>query len=298
MHTWRAIQLGKRMRMAVLLFASVLVLPEIASAADSETLRFMTYNIRLDIASDGENSWSHRRDWVAAQVQWLHPDIFGMQEVLPNQKADLVAKLPQYRLLGGGREDGKEKGEACPLAFDTQRFELLDHGQFWLSPTPAVPSKGWDAAFNRVVTWARLKIKESEDVVLAINTHWDHIGLIARKQSAMQMSKWIAANAKPCERVLVFGDFNSEYGSDPLDHLRTSRGLRDARHVSKSAPFGPSATFNGFKSPPEGAGAIDHFLLGGGIEVERYLVLSQTVDGRWPSDHFPVLVDVTLARCR
>jgi endonuclease/exonuclease/phosphatase family metal-dependent hydrolase len=256
----------------------------------------MTYNIRLDIASDGENSWSHRRDWVAAQIQWLQPDIFGMQEVLPNQKAELIDALPRYQVLGGGR-DGNDKGEASPLGFDRKKFDLVDSGMFWLSPTPSVPSKGWDAAYNRVATWARLRVQGRPGAILAVNTHWDHIGMVARRESAVQMAKWIVANRKRCERVMLFGDFNSELDTGPLRHLLDS-GLRDAREMSQTPPFGPAATFNGFRNPDPKGPAIDHFLLGEGIEVNRYMVMSQLIDGRWASDHFPVLIDVTLSDCR
>ena len=101
-----------------------------AVAREPLPIRLMTYNIRLDLASDGANAWPHRRDWVAAQIVWLRPDIFGMQEVLPNQKSDLSAALPGYQILGGGRDDGKEKGEASPIGFNPQRFDLLESGLF------------------------------------------------------------------------------------------------------------------------------------------------------------------------
>jgi endonuclease/exonuclease/phosphatase family metal-dependent hydrolase len=269
-----------------------------AKPPEPQVLRLMTYNIRLDLAADGANAWEHRRQWVAAQVNWLRPDIFGMQEVLPNQKAELAAALPQYRLFGGGR-DGKDAGEASPLGFDTKRFDFLEGGMFWLSPTPEVPSKAWDAAYRRIVTWARLRIHGTRQVVLAVNTHWDHIGLIARRQSAAQMVRWLEANARRCESVLVFGDFNSEIDSAQMRAmLQGPLALRDARTASKSAPFGPTGTFNGFKASAAGSSAIDHVLLGARIEVERYAVFSQAIDGRVPSDHFPVLVDLTLTPCR
>jgi endonuclease/exonuclease/phosphatase family metal-dependent hydrolase len=174
----------------------------------------------------------------------------------------------------------------------------MDGGLFWLSPTPTVPSKGWDAAYNRIATWARLRVHGTKRVVLAVNTHWDHVGVIARKQSAAQIAQWIAANKKPCEQVLLFGDFNSEIDSEQMRLLANSTGLRDARAASKTPPFGPPATFNDFKNPPTDSRAIDHFLVGEGIVVERYLVLSQLIDGRWPSDHFPVLVDLSIPECR
>lgn len=276
--------------------ATVLAAP--ATAREPASLRLMTYNIRLDLASDGPNAWPHRRDWVAAQILWLHPDVFGMQEVLPNQKSDLIAALPRYRFIGGGRDDGKEKGEASPIAFDLQRFDLLDSGLFWLSPTPAVASKGWDAAYNRVATWARLRVRGTRHALLAVNTHFDHIGTIARKESALQISRWIESNARHCEQVMLFGDFNSGIDDAPLASIQASLGLRDARAVSKSAPFGPANTFNGFELAPAESRVIDHFLLGRQVNVERYLVLTQVIDGRWPSDHFPVLVDLSIPECR
>ena len=219
-----------------------------ASASEPQSLRLMTYNIRLDLASDGANAWPHRREWVAAQIVWMHPDIFGLQEVQPNQKTELAADLPRYRLFGGGRDDGKEKGEASPLGFDTNRLDFIEGGMFWLSPTPTVPSRGWDAAYNRVATWARLRISGTRQVILAINTHWDHIGFIARRQSAAQITQWLKSNTRHCEQVMLFGDFNTEIDSAPLRMLTdSSLGLRDARAASKSTPFGPAGTFNNFR---------------------------------------------------
>jgi endonuclease/exonuclease/phosphatase family metal-dependent hydrolase len=267
------------------------------SAREPLPLRLMTYNIRLDLASDGMNSWAHRRDWVAAQVEWLRPDLFGMQEVVPGQKSDLVAALPRYRVFGGGR-DGNDKGEASPIGFDTRRFDFLEGGMYWLSPTPDVPSMGWDAAYKRVATWVRLRVHGTKQALLVTNTHWDNEGAVARHESALQIGRWIAAHKKSCERVIVLGDFNTEENSEPLQTLRQSLALRDARTVSKTPPLGPAATFNAFRNPPEDTRAIDHFLVGEGIDVERYTVLSQLIDGRWPSDHFPVVVDLSVAECR
>ena len=271
----------------------------VTAAQPPQPLRLMTYNIRLDLASDGANAWPNRRDWVAAQILWLRPDIFGLQEVLPNQKSDLIAALPQYRVIGGGRDDGQEKGEASPIGFDPNRFDYVDGGLFWLSPTPTLPSKGWDAAYNRIATWARLRVHGTRQVILAVNTHWDHVGVVARKESAAQITRWLEANARRCEHVMVFGDFNSDIDSEQMQAMtRAARVLRDARSVTKAAPFGPAGTFNSFQFPPPASRAIDHFLLGERIEVERYLVLAQPIDGRWPSDHFPVLVDLELGACR
>jgi endonuclease/exonuclease/phosphatase family metal-dependent hydrolase len=295
------VYLGMKHWLFAAAITTAVTMASVARAASADTpqpLRLMTYNIRLDLASDGANAWANRRHWVAAQVLWLRPDIFGLQEVLPNQKSDLIADLPQYRLFGGGR-DGKEKGEASPIGYDIKRFDFVEGGVFWLSPTPEVPSRAWDAAYPRIATWVRLKIRDSKQVVLAINTHWDHIGIIARRKSAAQIVRWIEANARRCDSVLLFGDFNSEDDSEQIRAVTQSPlALRDARAVSKSAPFGPSGTFNGFQTTPPGSRAIDHMLLGSRIEVERYAVFSQVIEGRVPSDHFPVLADLSLTPCR
>ena len=277
-----------------------LVLTAVASAsgAEPQTLRLMTYNIRLDLASDGVNAWPHRRDWVAAQILWLRPDIFGLQEVLPHQKAELIAALPRYRLFGSGR-DGKDSGESSPVGFDTGRFDFREGGTFWLSPTPDVPSRGWDAANPRVATWVRLRFRDARADVLALNTHWDHIGIFARRQSAAQIVRWIESNARPCEAVIVFGDFNSTLDSEQMRAMRQGKlHLRDARAITKAAPFGPAGTFNAFKTAPARPEAIDHILIGERIDVERFAVFSQVIEGRVPSDHFPVLADLRIASCR
>ncbi len=286
-------------RLHIYVICAALLAAGSASAREPAPLRLMTYNIRLDLASDGPNAWPHRRQWVVSQVDWLRPDLFGLQEVTPRQKADFARDLPNYRFIGGGRDDGREQGEASPLAFDPDRFELLDSGMFWLSPTPDAPSKGWDAAYNRVTTWARLRVRDTDRKVLAINTHWDHIGVTAREQAAKQTARWIMANAQRCESVIYMGDFNTGLASEPLRHLTSGPlSLRDSRGVSRDPAVGPAGTFNGFKLDPPKPEAIDHILLGPGVEVQRYLVLTQVIDGRWPSDHFPVIVDVTLPRCR
>jgi endonuclease/exonuclease/phosphatase family metal-dependent hydrolase len=277
---------------------AMVLLAAAAAAAEPQPLRLMTYNIRLDLASDGVNAWPHRRQWVSAQIHWLRPDLFGLQEVLPGQRADLATDLPQYRIFGEGR-DGNGAGEAAPIGYDTQRFEFLDGGTFWLSPTPDLPSKGWDAAYRRVVTWTRLRLRDSRQVVLAINTHWDHIGLEARRQSAAQMLRWIRENSRRCERVLVFGDFNSTLDSEQMRALvQPPLALRDARGSTRTPPFGPAGTFNNFGPAPTLPLAIDHILVGEGVEVQHYAVISQLIEGRVPSDHFPVLVDLAIQRCR
>lgn len=258
-------------------------------------LRAMTYNIRLDTEADGENRWAMRRAMLIAQVRLVRPAIAGFQEVLPSQRADLAAGLDGYVLLGGGRDDGRNRGEAAPLLIDKARFRIASHGMFWLSPTPNRPSLGWDAAYPRVATWAHLVARGSGKPVLAVNTHWDHVGMVARRASALQLREWIAAHAQPGEAVLLLGDFNAPLAEGSLQSLLAVPALRDTRAASREAPVGGPATFNGWQIDPGSHPAIDHLIVGPGISVERYHVLAAHFGGRLASDHFPVIADLRLA---
>ncbi|MEQ1509535.1 MAG: endonuclease/exonuclease/phosphatase family protein [Sphingopyxis sp.] len=279
----------------VLFHAPVMASP---SACEARNIRAMTYNIRLDTTADGINDWSHRRTWLTDQMMWLGPDIFGLQEVVINQKRDIARDLPDYRLIGNGRDDGHDAGESSPIGFNRNRFDLLDSGTFWLSPTPNVPGKGWDAAYPRVATWARLRTKSGQHRILAVNTHWDHIGVEARRQSGTMLRRWLAANAASGDHIIFLGDFNTAIDSDAMvpliDPANDRQRLRDARAASLTAAFGPAGTFNAFRLQPDNAPTIDHILVGDSILVRRYAVIAQNIDGRMISDHYPVLTDLEL----
>jgi len=257
------------------------------------TLRVMTYNIRLDLESDGANKWSNRRDQFVGQIGLMHPAILGLQEVVRGQQADLEKAFPTYTFLGLPREGGP-MGESANLAFDQTVFKVTKSGTFWLSPTPSVPSKGWDAAYSRVATWAHLVRRSDGRKFLALNTHLDNEGQVARLESARQIVKFLAANRAPNESVVMTGDFNTEPGTPPVQELTSSKlGLRDARSISKTPPVGPSGTWNDFHALPKEVSRIDFVLVDPMIEVERYAILAWHGDGgRTASDHFPVVADL------
>ncbi|MEQ1547965.1 MAG: endonuclease/exonuclease/phosphatase family protein [Chakrabartia sp.] len=285
----------------VFLFA-LIVNVKASAATEQAMLRVMSYNIRLDTPADGLNDWSHRHDMLTSQIYWLRPDIFGLQEVVTNQKRDIAEALrSDFALVGVGRDDGKDAGESSPIGYNIHRFKLLKSGTFWLSPTPDIPSKGWDAAYPRVATWIRLREMKTGKTILAINTHWDHIGVEARKQSALQLKQWLADHRKPKDHVILMGDLNAEPDSAPLGILTDMKSpvwLRSAAVNATFRPFGPKGTFNDFKLQPENQRTIDHILVGGQkggeIWISRYAVIAQNVDGRMISDHYPVLADLML----
>ncbi|MCT2559597.1 endonuclease/exonuclease/phosphatase family protein [Tsuneonella sp. YG55] len=260
----------------------------------AEELRAMTYNIRLDLASDGANAWSGRRELVFALLGREQPDVMGLQEVLLHQKADLEAALPGYAFAGVGRDDGAEGGEFSPVAWRRARFEALETGTFWLSPAPAVPGKGWDAAFPRIASWALLRDRSTGMTFRILNTHLDHVGTEARARSGAMLAEWAARHVAAGERVIVLGDFNSTPDMPAILTLADpARGaLRNTRAISATPPYGPAGTFNAFRIDRDDPAPIDHIFVSGGFAVLRHATITQHWGGRLPSDHYPVIADL------
>jgi endonuclease/exonuclease/phosphatase family metal-dependent hydrolase len=261
-----------------------------ADRADAP-IRAMTFNIRLDLASDGANAWPHRREMVVALIHREAPDLLGMQEVLLHQKRYLEAELPAYTFVGAGRDDGALAGEFSPLAWRSDRFEMLASGTFWLSPTPSQPGKGWDAAYPRVATWAALRDLRTGRTIRMLNTHFDHVGTVARASAARMIAEWVAGGDVP---AIVLGDFNAAPGSEPYRILAdTARsGLADTRTISHAPPYGPPGTFTGFDIAAAQPAPIDHVFVTRHFTVARHAVVTQQWEGRLPSDHYPVVVDL------
>ena len=255
----------------------------------------MSYNIRLDLESDGINRWANRRDQFIGQIRLMSPAIVGLQEVVPGQKSDLEKALPGYDFLGVARDDGRSKGEFSNLAIRRDIFRVRSSGTFWLSPTPGVPSKGWDAAYPRIATWAKLVRRSDGRRFLALNTHFDHVGETARLQSARQIAGWLSAQRTAGESVIVTGDLNAEPGTPPIRELTSSTlGLRDAHEASQTPRIGPDGTFNAFVMVPNESRRIDYVLASPALAVENYAVLAwQGEGGRPASDHFPVVADLS-----
>lgn len=275
----------------VLTMASLFTVSQSADAQPSMSFTAATYNLRLNTPSDGPNAWPHRRDAVKALVQYHGVDLLATQEALLDQVQDL-ATLPGFARVGVGRDDGAQGGEHAAIFYRTGLFELLATGDFWLSPTPTVPGKGWDArCCNRLATWARLRHKNSGRVFSAFSVHFDHEGVVARRESAQLMLRQMRAlsNDQP---TLLLGDLNATPESEPVQLLAAS--LRDAYRETETPPYGPAGTFNGFKLDAPLQDRIDYVFLSPGWKVLRYAALTDTYQGRFPSDHLPVVVKLAL----
>ncbi|MEI9811125.1 MAG: endonuclease/exonuclease/phosphatase family protein [Bacteroidota bacterium] len=263
----------------------------------AQELNVMTFNIRLNIAVDSLNAWPYRKDKVASQILFHKVNLLGVQEALHDQMTDLEERLPQFKYLGGGRDDGKEKGEYSAIFYDTTRLQVLATKMFWLSETPEVPgSKSWDAAITRMVTWAKFRDRKTKKIFYAFNTHFDHIGQVARRESAKLILSKIKEIAGTVP-VVCTGDFNAEPSDEPIMVIMDKSNplhLTDAKEISQSPHYGPTGTFNGFKSKERNDLPIDYIFLKGKWKVAGHAAISQTWDGRFASDHFSVLAALVL----
>jgi len=267
----------------------VLIFFLLLSGLSGQSFRVLTCNIRYDNPSDGSNSWSQRKTWLSSQIRQAGPGIFGIQEGLAHQVAFLDSALAGYRHIGVGRDDGKNKGEFSAIFYDTLKFRVLEQSTFWLSPTPGTPSIGWDAACIRICTCGLFQDIRTGKKFRVFNTHLDHMGTAARKNSAILILKKMKELNRRDLPVILMGDFNGGPDSEPLRCLE--KNLTDtyvAAGVNDTA-----GTFNGFGSSDAEKERIDFIFTGKkGFAVKGYRVIREFHDGLYPSDHFPVTADL------
>jgi endonuclease/exonuclease/phosphatase family metal-dependent hydrolase len=274
--------------LAALLPLLGLVLAGPAAAQAASELRLMTFNIRYGTADDGDHVWRNRRDLVAEIIEREAADVVAIQEALEFQLDELAPALEGYRKLGQHR-DGGAGGEFSGLYVRQDGAQIVDWGEFWLSPTPeVVASRGWDAALHRMAIWADIRLDGSTEVVRVYGTHFDHRGEIARVESARLIAGHASGAGRP---TVVMGDLNAPDDSGPLRFL-ADLGYRSA--VTTLHPSETLGTFNGFEDPLGGGRRIDHILVGPGLRPKRAAILDDRVGGLFPSDHFPVVAVVEI----
>lgn len=264
-----------------------------ASIVSAQNIKVMTYNLRLDTDSDGDNRWNVRKDLLAGQVRFYEPDFMGVQEALPQQMHYLDDNLAAYDYIGVGRDDGKEKGEFSAIFYNKDRFKALQQNTFWLSPTPETPSKGWDAAYNRVCTYGLFENLKTKQKFWVFNTHFDHVGDVARIESAKLILKKINEVNKDKLPFVLTGDFNLEDTSEPIKYLSTN--MADSKAVAKLV-YGPDGTWNAFDFTKPVTSRIDYiFTAKNKVSVKKYAVLSDNKNCHYYSDHLAVLAELEIA---
>ena len=266
-----------------------------ASDSISQNVSVMTYNIRYGLADDGKNSWEYRKEFLASRINFYNPDVFGIQEGLPFQVGYIDSKLSKHNFIGKSR-DGNGKGEYTAIFYNKEKIDLLKQHTFWLSPTPTKVSKGWDAAYPRICTYGLFKDKKSKTKFWVINTHLDHIGVSAREQSVLLILKKIKEINTENYPLIFMGDLNAEPESKPISNLKSI--LNDSKEISLEKPFGPKGTFNAFQFDKPVTKRIDYIFSSKNktIKINKYAVLSDSKDLKYPSDHLPVYVELTIIK--
>lgn len=254
-------------------------------------MKVISYNIRYDNPSDGDDQWDNRKEGLASFIAEEKADFVGMQEVLHHQLKFLKSILPDYSHIGVGRDDADTLGEYSPILYDYTKWELLENKNKWLSETPDEVSMGWDSNFNRILNYGLFKNITTGDTVAIFNTHFDHVAMEARKNSARLVTKWADVFTSAPIKV-VMGDFNLE-PSDPIYTTLTDR-LKDSRTIAKERNEDHLGTYNGFKLEGDFERRIDYIFVEKGVSVERYNSFEIRINGRQMSDHFPVIAEILL----
>ena len=269
---------------------SVFILLTITSSIYPQPHTIVSYNIRYDNNWDIENSWEIRRSNIIQMLIKYSPSILGIQEGLLTQVQYIDSSLINYDFVGVGRDDGKEKGEFCAIYFDTTRYVLLKNSTFWLSETPDTISVGWDAALERICTYGLFKDRITKKEFWVFNTHFDHMGSIAREKSSRLILKRIKKINRQSLPVILMGDFNSIPNSPPVKEIITE--LSDALQISKEKLHGPRGTFNGFNEDLPIEKRID-YIFTKKLKVLSYRHINDRLENnRHISDHLPVMIKI------
>lgn len=278
-------------RRALLSVVLIVAAAPFAQAQPREPLAVMSFNIRYGTAKDGENEWTRRRTMLFDLLREQDPDVIGLQEALDFQIDEIVAAVPGYATIGVGRDDGRARGEFAAILFRRGRFRVAEANTFWLSDSPAVPgSKTWGNNITRICTWARLIDRDGRGFFL-YNVHLDHQSQPSRERSTQLLRERIDARSVSADPVLVTGDFNVGENNPALATLLGPfvDTYRLVRPQEKTV-----GTFTGFKFGNIEGEKIDYILAQPGTEVMHADILRTARDGRYPSDHFPVVARVRL----
>jgi len=256
----------------------------------AQSMNIATYNIRFDNPNDIGNLWKDRAPHLVNLIKFHQMDIIGTQEGMYHQLEEIKKELG-FPYEGVGRDKGGKEGEFSAVFYNPEKVKVLDQSTFWLSETPENPSKGWDAALNRVCTWVKFESKEGKKFYV-FNIHYDHIGQKAREESSKLVIRKIKEINKENLPVVFIGDFNVMPDNPAYKTVLDNSDLKDSRLISKTPSIGNQGTFNGYNWEKLPEGIIDHIFVSPNITVLRHGILTDNYGLKYPSDHFPVMVEV------
>lgn len=276
------------MKIALSIIALILI-PLLMTA---QAISVMTYNIRYANDNDKQDRWELRKEGVVNLIEHYQPQLFGVQEALYKQIQYLDKALADYDYIGVGRDDGKTKGEFSAIFYKKSEFTVLQQKTFWLSETPSEISVGWDAALERICTYALFENTNGQSFWV-FNTHFDHKGKQARiNASTLIIETIIEARMQQLAPVILMGDFNLIPTEQPIKHL--SDFMSDTRQVSLRKAYGPIGTFNGFNLDRVMKNRIDYIFVKDFQVLTHRHIDDRLPNNRYPSDHLPVYVRLEL----
>ncbi len=281
----------------LMLLGSLILVALVISSASAAPFRVMTYNLRYDNPQDSLDNWKYRRDFIVSTIKFHKADILCIQEGLVHQVHFLADSLSEFSWYGIGRDDGKNAGEFSAIFYKKNRFMRIDSGTFWLSATPEKPTMGWDAACIRICTWVKLMDASNGAIFLLTNTHFDHVGKVARIESSKLLRLRIAKLSSDTLPVITCGDFNSSETDSAYTIMTTALPipqLYDTKNISLLPHHGPANTFSGFHVKEGIIGErIDFIFVTKSIRVLQHATISDFKDDlRFPSDHLPVITEI------
>ena len=276
------------MRIAHHIIISILIMNILSCT--SETTTVISYNIRYDNQWDKENSWDTRKESIVGIFEKYSPSFIGTQEGLAHQIHYMDSALTEYDYIGVGREDGEKKGEFCAIYYISDTYNVIESSTFWLSDNPENVSIGWDAALERICTYGLFEHKQSKNRIWVFNTHFDHMGEIARKKSSELILARINDLNNFSGPIILMGDFNSLPNSGPVHTIL--KEFKDAFNISINKPKGPKGTYNGFNEDQPIEKRIDYIYVKN-IDVRNHEHIDDRLDNsNHISDHLPVMVDI------
>ncbi len=275
------------------------------TSQQQDSFRVMSFNIRYGTADDKENAWNLRRELVFDIINEYQPQLVGVQEALVFQLEEIVKNLPEYAYVGAGRDDGKKKGEYSAILYLKDRYKVISQNTFWLSDTPSsAGSKTWGNTLPRIVTWARLEDTQLNKEIYMYNTHFDHQSQPSREKSAQLLARRVMAREDLSIPAIITGDFNAgEYNSvvrylveDQPIMMSTGEAMTNphpfkdtfrTRHP-EAVKVGTANRFEGYSVGEK----IDYVFVSGSFSILGAMIIRDNNQGRYPSDHFPVISDL------
>ena len=316
--------------MKKLLLFLALAAVSVGLAAPADAIRVGSYNIRLSPGDKGTpNAWPERKHDLVELVKKLDMDVFGMQEVCPDQAAYFRENLGEWEFVGDHRGPDRVSDEASPVFYRKSRFEALKKGTFWLSETPEVPaSKSWKTACTRVCSYLILKDRRTGRKFCFANTHTDHRSALAREKGMLLIIERMKEFGEGAPIVFT-GDHNCRENDKPA--VAVAQILKNALYLSETPPVGSWRTFSGWQwrdeevpvsealkypvdvrnarsGSPDGEKVdgrypferlgprIDYIYVSPGVRVLSYATVNAPRPGKklYPSDHFPITATIDL----